>query len=167
VPITLVIVVTSLVFGAWTAFGYALVGSVAAATLTFGIGHMLGRDLVSRLGGERLNRLNRRLGRSGLLAVVAVRVLPLAPFTVVNLAAGASHIRLRHFLLGTLLGMSPGIVAVTLFSDRLLAVLRDPSPMTLALLALVAAAAGALAWGLRRWLRRRDAQAAKAGRATG
>lgn len=157
VPVTLLIVVTALVYGAWSAFGYAMAGSLLAAALTFGIGHALGRDLVGRLAGERLNRLNARLGRRGLLAVVTVRILPLAPFTVVNLAAGASKIRLRDFLLGTMLGMLPGILAITVFSDRVLAVLRDPSGTTLATLAAVAAALVGALWALRRWLRRRDA----------
>jgi phospholipase D1/2 len=162
VPITLMIVVTALVFGAWIAFGYAMVGSLCAAALTFGIGHALGRDLVGRIGGEGLNRLNRRLGRRGLLAVVTVRILPLAPFTVVNLAAGASHIRLRDFLLGTALGMLPGILAITVFSDRLLAVLREPSPLTLALLAGVAIFVAGGAYALRRWLRGRGDEPAPA-----
>lgn len=158
VPVTLLIVVTALLYGAWPAFGYALAGSLLAAALSFGIGHALGRDLVGRLGGERLNRLNARLGRRGLLAVVTVRVLPLAPFTVVNLAAGASKIRLRDFLLGTVLGMLPGILAITVFSDRMLAVLRDPSGPALAALAAVAAALVGALWGLRRWLHRRNAE---------
>jgi len=156
VPVTLMIVLTTLVFGAWPAFFYALAGSLGAAALTFGIGHVLGRDLVSRLGGDRLNRLNRRLGRSGLLAVATVRILPLAPFTVVNLAAGASHVRLRDFLLGTALGMLPGIAAITVFSDRVLAVLREPSATALALLLMVAAAVAAGAYALNRWLGRRE-----------
>jgi uncharacterized membrane protein YdjX (TVP38/TMEM64 family) len=157
VPIALLVVATALVFGAAPAFIYAVAGSLAGAAAGFGIGHVLGRDAVGRLGGDRLNRLNRRLGRRGLLAVITLRVLPLAPFTLVNLAAGASHIRLRDFLLGTLLGMLPGIAAITAFSDRLLAALRDPSLATLAGLGVAALALAAVALALRRWLRRRAA----------
>jgi uncharacterized membrane protein YdjX (TVP38/TMEM64 family) len=87
--------------------------------------------------------------------VLAVRMIPVAPFTVVNLVAGASHIHLRDFVLGTLLGMSPGILAVTLFADRIAAVLRDPSPATLALLAAATAAIALGAWKLRDWLIRK------------
>jgi len=74
----------------------------------------------------------------------------------VNLAAGASHVRLRDFLLGTALGMLPGIAAITVFSDRVLAVLREPSATALALLLMVAAAVAAGAYALNRWLGRRE-----------
>lgn len=156
VPITLLIITTALVFGALEAFFYALAGSLLAAAFTFWIGRRLGRDAVRRIAGPRLTRLNHRLARSGLLAIVTVRLLPIAPFTVVNLAAGASQIRLRHFLLGTLIGMLPGILAVTLFCDRVLAAVRQPSALTLAALAAVVAAVAAGAYALRAWLAGRD-----------
>ena len=47
--------------------------------------------------------------------MAVVRNLPVAPFTIVNMVAGASHIKLGDFLLGTALGMAPGIVAIMVF----------------------------------------------------
>ncbi len=154
-PITILIVATALVFGPLWALLYALVGALSAAALTFWIGHTLGRNVVRRVAGSRINRLSRQLGRRGLLAVAAVRIVPVAPFTVVNLVAGASHIRFGVFMLGTLLGMTPGIAAVTVFSDRVNAVVRDPSPQAIAILALVTAAIAVLALAVRGWLARR------------
>lgn len=155
VPITLLIVATALVFGPLSAMLYAVSGALLGASLGFWIGRLLGRDAVRRLAGRRLNILSRRLARRGLLAVIAVRVVPVAPFTIVNLAAGASHIRFRDFAAGTLLGMLPGILAITLFSDRVLAAARQPSALTLATLAAVVLGIAAAAWLLRRGLRRR------------
>lgn len=153
-PITLLIVVTAFVFGPWTTYGYAIVGSLLGAGLTFVLGQALGRGAVRQVAGKRLNRLSRRLGEGGVFAVMVLRMLPVAPFTVVNLVAGASHLRLRDFLIGTVLGMTPGILAVAVFSDRLAAVLQDPSPATLAVLALVLVAVVLGALGIRWWLRR-------------
>jgi hypothetical protein len=48
--------------------------------------------------------------------------------------------------------MTPGILAVTLFADRIAAVLRDPSPATLALLGVAVAVIVLGAWKLRNWL---------------
>jgi len=160
VPITLLIVSTAMVFGPVHALFYALTGSLLAAGVTFWIGQALGRDVVRRIAGPRLTRLNHRLERRGLLTIVTVRLLPIAPFTVINLAAGASRIRMRHFMLGTLIGMLPGIVAITLFSDRVLAAVRQPSPLTLTTLAVVIAAIAAGVWGVRTWLSRRAPSAA-------
>jgi membrane protein implicated in regulation of membrane protease activity len=51
--------------------------------------------------------------------------------------------------------MSPGIILMTLFGDRLGAWLRNPDPGNLAVVVSVAALAVILAWTLRRWSRRR------------
>ncbi len=162
-PVTVLIVVTVVTFGPLAGFALSLAGAFLSALSTYGIGHALGRGLVRRLAGSRLNRLSRWLGRRGLPAMIAVRILPLAPFTVVNMVAGASHIRLRDFALGTLIGMAPGIVAITLFTDRLEATIRRPEPGEFALLSAVIAAIAVAAILLRRWLRRRGARPEAAG----
>ena len=61
-----------------------------------------------RFAGRRVNAVSRRLSQHGLWAMTLLRLLPIAPFSVVNLVAGASEMRLRDFLLGSLLGMLPG-----------------------------------------------------------
>jgi len=43
-----------------------------------------------------------------------------------NLFAGASRIRFRDYLMGTAVGMLPGILSVSIFADRLLLVIRNP-----------------------------------------
>jgi phospholipase D1/2 len=161
-PITLMVVATVLVFGAALGFIYSLTGSLLGASLSFWLGHAVGRNTVRRLAGSRLNDLSRRLARRGVMAMFVLRLLPVAPFTVVNLVAGASHVRFRDFALGTVLGMSPGIMAVTIFSDWLAALLADSSPLTLAILALAAVGLLAGSAALRYWLQHRS-KAAKAG----
>ena len=146
-PITVLIVVTALVFGPAAGFGYALSGSLLASGVIFALGRRLGRAAVRRLAGERLNELSRRLGNGGVLAVLVLRLVPVAPFTLVNLVAGATQLRARDFLLGTALGMTPGILAVTVFSDRLAVALWHPSAVSLGPLAaaVVLIAGGAFA----------------------
>ena len=100
--------------------------------------------------------------------MLTVRLIPVAPFTVVNLVAGASHIRFRDFLLGTIFGMVPGTIAITVFSDRLAAAVHHPSPVNIALLVGSAIVIGTAAFAAYRWLRRREAEnAACAGGSTG
>jgi uncharacterized membrane protein YdjX (TVP38/TMEM64 family) len=159
IPITALIVATVLVFGPFIGFGYALSGTLLGAAVSFLIGRRLAHKLVRQLAGTHLHDLSRHLAQRGMLAILAVRVLPVAPFTVVNLVAGASHIRLRDYMLGTLIGMTPGMLALTIFSDRLAAVVRNPSPMAIAVLTLVTAAIVAGSIYLHRWIvRRRNAQ---------
>jgi uncharacterized membrane protein YdjX (TVP38/TMEM64 family) len=84
-----------------------------------------------------------------------VRILPVAPFTLVNMVAGASHLRPRDFLIGTALGMLPGIVAVVLFSDRLAAAVFEPTAGNFAWFALALVLIAAAGLILYRWLSRR------------
>lgn len=154
VPVTALIVVAVIVFGPLTGLACAFVGVTLSAALTYGIGAAVGRGMVRRLAGSRLNRLSRRLGRQGVLTMFAVRLVPVAPFTVVNLVAGASHIGIRDFLVGSLLGMAPGMLATGLFIDRVTAAVRDPGAGTFAILGVAALAIVLAAIGLRRWLRR-------------
>jgi uncharacterized membrane protein YdjX (TVP38/TMEM64 family) len=139
VPLSLLVVATLLVFGPVLGFCYALVGAELGAILTYGIGTLLGQNTVRSLAGSKLEKVSRQLARQGLLAVAIVRLLPIAPFTVVNVVAGASHIRFRDFALGSVLGLAPGILALALFSDRLAAVVQEPSGGRLAVLAAVVA----------------------------
>ncbi|HKQ30358.1 MAG TPA: VTT domain-containing protein, partial [Burkholderiales bacterium] len=163
---TVLIVATVMVFGPLAGLGYALSGSLLGAIVSFGVGKLIGRRGVRRIAGEHINRLSRRLGKRGMLAVFVARILPLAPFTVVNLVAGVSHIRLRDYLLGTVFGMLPGMLAITIFSDRLAATLRNPSPTSLAVLALAVAVIVAAALGLRAVLRHQGISSSRGSRST-
>ncbi len=108
-----------------------------------------------RLAGGKIDRVSRQLGRRGILSVLIMRLLPVAPFTLVNLAAGASHIRFRDFALGTVLGMAPGIFAIALFSGQLARVLYAPDALSVGILAgLMLVIASAAAWSWRRFVRR-------------
>jgi uncharacterized membrane protein YdjX (TVP38/TMEM64 family) len=77
--------------------------------------------------GTRIERVRRRLARQGILSIMVLRMVPVAPFTLVNMLAGASEIRFRDYLLGTALGLAPGIVLMTALGDRLRRVWEDPS----------------------------------------
>jgi phosphatidylserine/phosphatidylglycerophosphate/cardiolipin synthase-like enzyme/uncharacterized membrane protein YdjX (TVP38/TMEM64 family) len=128
VPVTVLIAATGVVFGPLVGTFYALTGALLSAAVTYTIGRHIGRHAVRRLAGSRLNRITRRLARKGTMAIAIVRLLPIAPFSVVNAVAGASHVRPREFLLGTAVGMLPGIIAIVVFVDRVTAAVTDPRP---------------------------------------
>src|SRR3546814_321468 len=112
----------------------------------------MGRDALRRLGGATLNRLSERLGERGIVSMAIIRIVPFAPFSVVNLLAGATHIRFSDFMLGTALGMAPGALALILLGDRLAEVMRNPTPASLATLAGAILLLVALAFGADRWV---------------
>ena len=153
VPLMFLTLVAVAAYGPLAGSACIVAGALLSAAVSYGIGRYLGREVVERMAGPRVNHLSRQLARRGMLAVIAVRLVPVAPFAVVNMVAGASHIRLRDLLLGSAIGIQPGTLGVALFLEQIQAALRDPSPLTLALAALTVALIGLGAWGLRRWMR--------------
>ena len=137
VPVTLLIAATGIVFGTFPGAWYALAGSVLSAASGYLIGAMLGRDTVRRMMGARIRRLSLRVARRGVIAMIIVRTLPLAPYSVVNIVAGASHIRQSDFLIGTVIGMLPGIFLTTTFAEHLVMAIHQPSHQTLGILLIV------------------------------
>jgi phosphatidylserine/phosphatidylglycerophosphate/cardiolipin synthase-like enzyme/uncharacterized membrane protein YdjX (TVP38/TMEM64 family) len=134
VPVTLLIALTGAAMGPWLGFVYSMVGALAAAVVTFAIGRVIGRERLRRWAGRRLSAVSTALGRRGLIAMALIRLVPVAPFTVVNLVAGVSEIRLRDFTLGSAIGLLPGLVLASLLGDQLGQWLRQPNAAGLALL---------------------------------
>jgi uncharacterized membrane protein YdjX (TVP38/TMEM64 family) len=110
-PATVLTVGAGALFGWWVGLPVALAGALGGAYLGFGLARTLGRATVQGLGGSRMARLDGLLGRRGLLAVIFVRLVPTGPFAVVNTACGLSAVRVRHYVVGTAIGMLPGIAA--------------------------------------------------------
>jgi phospholipase D1/2 len=131
VPVVLLIAATGIVFGPVLGPLYAMAGSLASASAGFAIGRWMGADRVERLGAGRIARLIHGVRRNGTLAVFLVRKVPV-PFTLANVAVGASAIRFRDFIVGTTLGMTAIVVALAGFGSQLTRLLHEPSAGSLA-----------------------------------
>jgi uncharacterized membrane protein YdjX (TVP38/TMEM64 family) len=145
-PVLVLIAATAIVLGPVMGFATALAGCLASATALFWVGRLAGRRWVRRFGGRSVNRISRRLADQGILAVAVIRVIPVAPFSVVNVVAGASHLRFPDYLIGTIIGMAPGTLAFSLLGSQLERTLRDPTPTSIAIAVGIAAVAASLGW---------------------
>jgi phospholipase D1/2 len=148
-PITLFAVVA---FGPWLGFTYAMLGLEFAAWSTYAAGQLLDRDTVRRMAGRKLNDIIQVLRRRGLIAITALRLVPLAPFSVEGVVAGAVGIKLWHFLLGSAIGMLPGTLVATVFGDQLHGVLEESGRINYWLIGTVLCATAVATWWVRRWL---------------
>jgi phospholipase D1/2 len=119
VPVTLLIANSGMVFGPWWGSVHALIGAFASAAVYYWMGRGVGRDLMERISSPRIRDAARAVARRGLLAVAAVRMVPIAPHAVVGLVAGASRIGFRDYMLGSVVGMAPGAVALVLVGHGL------------------------------------------------
>ena len=155
VPVSLMIIATVTVFDPWIGAAYALLGVEIAAVAGFGVGHMIGRDTVSRIAGSRVNRLSRKLSERGVLTIITLRIVPVAPFPVINVIAGVSDIKFRDFAIGSFIGLVPSILAISLLADRIIASLRKPSLTSILVLAAVVILVVAVLAGFRYWANRK------------
>jgi uncharacterized membrane protein YdjX (TVP38/TMEM64 family) len=150
-PITVLNIATILAFGPIMGNIYALIGWIASAAMGFGIGRGFGRNLVHALERSRLKRLIQPAEHHGFLTVLLLRVLPVAPFTLVNFFVGASGIYFWHFILASVVGRIPGIVVLSLAGIQLQGFLRAPELGSFILLALTLTAFPlAMTWLVRR-----------------
>jgi uncharacterized membrane protein YdjX (TVP38/TMEM64 family) len=133
-PVTILNVATVFTFGPILGNTYALTGWLSSAALGYGIGRAIGQDLLRKMAGPRLDRLIRQAGHHGFLTVLTMRVLPVAPFTLVNLFVGASGIRFGDFSLASLLGRIPGMVVLSTVGVQLQNALRTPTAGSFVLL---------------------------------
>lgn len=155
-PVTLLHIVAGVIFPFPQGFLYALSGCMLSASTTYLLGRFLGKDTVGRLGGKRLNRINRQLAHQGWLTIVVIRNLPLVPFSVVNMIVGASRFDFKDFLLGTALGMAPSILLITFFAERILRLIEEPSWSNLVWAGLTLVLLGSATWWLKLRLNRSD-----------
>jgi phosphatidylserine/phosphatidylglycerophosphate/cardiolipin synthase-like enzyme/uncharacterized membrane protein YdjX (TVP38/TMEM64 family) len=153
VPVTLLAVIGGVVFDGWQAFAYVMLGALGASAIGFLGGRLLGRDIIERWSGSGIEQLSKRLAKRGTVAVAILRLVPIAPFTIFNLVAGSSHLGARQFMLGSLLGLLPGLGAITLFSNSLWSALTSPSPINFLIAGVVGVTLFGVAWVAKRWLR--------------
>ena len=139
-------------FGPWHGFAYAMCGILLACTLTYAVGMKMNRETVRRLARGKLTRMSQIMRHRGVIAMTAVRLVPLAPFAVVNVVAGAIHLRFRDFMIGSALGILPGTLVATVFGDQLVSGLKDPRSINLWLVGALAIALVAGTRIVRRWL---------------
>jgi uncharacterized membrane protein YdjX (TVP38/TMEM64 family) len=138
-PVALLMLATAAAIEPMIGFPSALCGILASAALLFAIGRRFGEQAVQNIAGRRFQRVRDMLHGNGVLAIALVRMIPILPFSLVNLAAGALRIRLVDFLLGTLLGLTPGLITIYALGATLSKLIREPSASNIVLVILAAA----------------------------
>ena len=106
--------ILTLAAGAIFGLGWgSLIASFAAsigATLAFLISRLVLRDWVQARFGERLAAINDGVRKDGAFYLFTLRVVPLFPFFLINLAMGLTHIGVLTFYWVSQLGMLVGTV---------------------------------------------------------
>lgn len=128
-PVNLLIAIAVVVLGPVYGGACALVGVLLSAVALHEIGRALPERFHARLADLRWARLRERILSHGVIAVAAVRLVPVAPYSVVSLAAGMLRVRRADYVVGTAIGMIPGIALYAAFVDQAEKALREPHPL--------------------------------------
>lgn len=161
VPQFVLIAAAVVAFGPWLGLVYSWIGTMVSATVGFGLGRKIGGRAIASLGGigggEGIASFMALVGRNGFMASLIVRLVPSAPFIVVNMAAGVTPMRFRDFVAGTALGIIPKIALTAFAGNSIVQAMKGGGGQSLILLAL--AAVIWLVTGLiaRRWMKAKEA----------
>lgn len=126
-PRPLLTVFAAVAYGPWLGFATSLTGIGVSALLLHWAGRALPERTVRGLAGRKFERVTPVLRRHGLLASFAMSIAAIAPYPVEAMAAGAIRIRRLHYLIGTLLGMTPGTLLSTVLADEVESAIENPA----------------------------------------
>ena len=158
-PSELVNAAAGFVYGFWIALPLVLAGWLLSALATYAIGRGAARPLLVRLAGEeRLEEGAQVIDRGGATALLAARLIPIVPYSLVGYVAGAAGVPLWRFSWTTVAGSIPLCAAVVYLGNRLDSLSFTDSGVLVAVGAFLALLIGGRVLGGR--VRRRHRQAA-------
>lgn len=130
---------------------YVLIGAELGAIVAFTLARLLGRDIVQRWLGERLDV--GLLGSQNTLTVIvfASRLLPFVSFDLISYAAGLTALAFWRFAVATLAGILPASFLLAHFGGEMAS--GEASRIATTVIALGALTLIPVAWGV--WLKRK------------
>lgn len=121
-------------FGPWLGALYALIGATIGATADFLAARAGLSEFADKAAGPRIRRLTAGFRDDALSYLLVLRLVPVFPFWLVNLVAGASGMRLPVYVMATFLGMIPGALIYAGIGSGvsdMIAAGRHPDPDTI------------------------------------
>jgi len=160
-PQVVLIAAAAVVFGPWRGSLYSWIGTFVSALIGFELGALFGGRLIRDLRSPGLARFIALIGQNGFMASLIIRLVPAAPFIVVNMAAGVAKVRRADFALGTAIGIVPKIALTAFAGGAVTAAFHGGGLAEFALVGAAVVLWVGSAWLARRWLRAREAAALK------
>jgi len=118
-PTEIVTATAGFVYGFLPGLALVTVGWLASALLAYLLGRALGRPFIhSIFGGRRFANLERAVARGGITLLLAVRLIPIVPFSLTGYVAGAVRVPLWRFGWTTVLGYLPLTVLIAYLGSQ-------------------------------------------------
>jgi uncharacterized membrane protein YdjX (TVP38/TMEM64 family) len=116
-PRTAFTLAAGLLFGTTLGVTLAILASTLSAVIAVVLVRALGWQLSRLVSHPAVEAVNARLRQRGWPVVMSLRLIPAVPFSMINYAAGASAVRMLPYALATVIGLSPGTLAVVVLGD--------------------------------------------------
>ncbi|HKH64143.1 MAG TPA: VTT domain-containing protein [Solirubrobacterales bacterium] len=156
-PAEIVDAAAGFAYGFFPALALVMVGWLLNGLVCWTIGRSIARPLFDRwFGEERFDRVERAIERGGPTLLMAMRLIPILPFSIVSYAAGAARVPLWRFVWTTLVGYLP-ITAISVYFGTRLEGLSLTDPLVLASALALLALLWAGHWAMRRQASRSSA----------
>jgi uncharacterized membrane protein YdjX (TVP38/TMEM64 family) len=101
-------------FGLKYGFIYTVISGFLSSIIVFYISRKLGRSWVEKILEHKylthLNEYNKRLEQGPIWDIIILRITPVMPFNALNALLGVSKIKIKDYVIGTLLGVLPSNV---------------------------------------------------------
>ena len=107
-PVALPLTLSGGALFGWLAVGLVMVGATAGAAVVFIAARTAFSDLLRARAGPFIARLEDGFSQHGFSYLLALRLIPAAPFWVVNIVPALTRMTLRSFVLATFIGIAPG-----------------------------------------------------------
>lgn len=107
-------------------FGFELgtllnwIGATIGATGGYWLARCLGRDAIERIGGRKIDALEKLADAHAFSTVLRLRLIPVVPFNALNFACGLVGLNFASYLASTVIGDLPVTATYTYFADALL-----------------------------------------------
>ena len=119
-PAEIVDAAAGFAYGFLPALALMTVGWVISGLICWAIGSHVARPLLDRwFGNERFERAERAIERGGPSLLLAMRLIPILPFSIVSYAAGAARVPAWRFIWTTAVGYLPITAIAVYFGTRL------------------------------------------------
>jgi uncharacterized membrane protein YdjX (TVP38/TMEM64 family) len=96
------------IFGVLVGTLAVVTGATAGAVIAFLVSRTLLREWVVHRFGRQIEKIDRGIRENGLSYLLFLRLVPVFPFFLINLAAGLTGMPVRTYTLGTFVGIIPG-----------------------------------------------------------
>jgi uncharacterized membrane protein YdjX (TVP38/TMEM64 family) len=138
-PAEIVNAAAGFAYGFFGGLGIVVIGWMLSALICYWFGAGVARPLLARwFGAERFARYERMVDRGGITLLIALRLLPIVPFSLISYAAGAARVPFHRYCWTTAVGFLPITALAVYLGTRLEGISASDPAVIGALLAAIA-----------------------------